>query len=72
MLSGQRRIWLGTGFICKFLYIHPEISTLLKTGQYLSLDTLQSECANYERWGWVLLCGDVNARINSISNFIEN
>ena len=45
---------------------------MLRTGQALSFETLQSECACYERKGWVLLCGDFNARTNDINDFIED
>ena len=44
----------------------------MKTGQALSFESLQSECAQYERKGWVLLCGDFNARTNDVNDFIEN
>ena len=44
----------------------------MRTGQALSFDTLQSECAHYERKGWVLLCGDFNARTNDVNDYIEN
>ena len=50
----------------------PSSSTLSRTGQSLSFETLQSECANYERKGWVLLCGDFNARTNDVNDYIEN
>ena len=58
-------------FIC-FIYIPPSSSTLLRTGQSLPFETLPSECANYERKGWVLLCGDLNARTNDVNDYIEN
>ena len=63
--------WDHDLFIC-FIYIPPSSSTLLRTGQSLSFETLQSECANYERKGWVLLCGDFNARTNDVNDYIEN
>ena len=44
----------------------------MRPGQPLSFETLQSECANYERKGWVLLCGDFNARTNDVNDYIEN
>ena len=44
----------------------------MKTGQALSFESLQAECAQYERKGWVLLCGDFNARTNDVNDFIEN
>ena len=58
-------------FIC-FLYIPPSTSTLFRSGQSLSFDSLQAECAIYERNGWVLLCGDFNARTSVVHDFIEN
>ena len=63
--------WEQDLFFC-CLYIPPSTSILLRTGQSLSLDTLQSECACYEKRGWVLLCGDFNARTNDVNDFIEN
>ena len=63
--------WKYDLFIC-FIYIPPSSSTLLRTGQALSFETLQSECAHYEQTGWVLLCGDFNARTNDVNDFIEN
>ena len=63
--------WEQDLFIC-FIYIPPSSSTLLRTGQALQFETLQSECAYYERQGWVQLCGDFNARTNDINDFIEN
>ena len=63
--------WEHDLFIC-FIYIPPSSSTLLRTGQALSFETLQSECAHYERKGWVLLCGDFNARTNDVNDFVEN
>ena len=50
----------------------PSSSTLMRTGRALSFETLQSECAHYERNGWVLLCGDFNARTNDVNDYIEN
>ena len=44
----------------------------MKTGQALSFESLQSECAQYERKGWVLPCGDFNARTNDVNDFIVN
>ena len=44
----------------------------MKTGQALSFESLQSECAQYERKGFVLLCGDFNARTNDVNDFIVN
>ena len=38
----------------------------------MSFESLQSECAKYERKGWVLLCSDFNARANDVNDFIEN
>ena len=55
-----------------FIYIPTSSSALLRRGQALSFETLQSECAHYERKGWALLCGDFNARTNDINDFIEN
>ena len=63
--------WEHDLFIC-FIYIPQSSSTLLRTGQSLSFETLQSECATYERKGWVLLCSDFNARMNDINDYIEN
>ena len=45
---------------------------MVRTGQALSFEALQSECAYYERHGWGLLCGDFNARTNDVDDFIEN
>ena len=47
--------WKQDLYIC-FIYIPPSSSTMLRTGQALSFETLKSECACYERKGWVLLC----------------
>ena len=63
--------WNRDLFIC-FIYIPPSSSTLLRTGQALSFETLQSQCAHYERKGWVLLCGDFNARTNDANDYIVN
>ena len=45
---------------------------MVRTGQALSFEALQSECAYYERHGWALLCGDFNARTNDVDDFIDN
>ena len=63
--------WDHDLFIC-FIYIPPISSTLMRTGRALSFETLQSECAHYERNGLVLLCGDFNARTNDVNDYIEN
>ena len=63
--------WDHDLFIC-FIYIPPSSSTLMRTGRALSFETLQSECAQYERNGWVLLCGDFNARTNDVNDYSEN
>ena len=63
--------WEHDLFVC-FIYIPTSSSTLLRTGQSLSFETLQSECAHYERKGWVLLCGDFNARTKDVNDYIEN
>ena len=63
--------WDRDLFIC-FIYIPLSSSTLSRTGQSLSFETLQSECAKYERKGWVLLCGDFTARTNDVNDKIEN
>ena len=57
--------------IC-FIYIPPSSSTLLRTGQTLQFETLQSECAFYERNGWILLCSNFNARTNDVNDLVEN
>ncbi len=55
-----------------FVYIPPSSSTIVKSGQALFLDTLQSECCLYERKGWILLCGDFNARTGEVQDFVGN
>lgn len=45
---------------------------MLRTGQALSFESLQLECACYEQKGRVLLCGDFNARTNDVNDFIED
>ena len=45
---------------------------MLMTGQALLFETLQSECAHYERKGWAMLFGDFNARTNDVNYFIDN
>ena len=50
----------------------PKQFNFIENRQLLSFETLQSKCANYERKGWVLLCGDFNARTNDVNDYIEN
>ena len=63
--------WDHDLFIC-FVYIPPSSSPLLRTGQSLSFEIIQSECAHYERKGWVLFCGDFNARTNDVNDYSDN
>ncbi len=63
--------WEKDLFIC-CAYIPPSTSIPLRIGQSLSLETLQSESACNEKRGWVLLCGDFNARTNNKSDIIEH
>ena len=63
--------WASDLYIC-FLYIPPSTSNLLKSGQSLTFDSLQNECALYENLGWVLLLGDTNSRTGDLNDYIEN
>ena len=42
--------WKQDLFVC-FIYFPPSSSILLRTGQAFQFETLQSECAGYERRG---------------------
>ncbi len=53
---------MGLGSLDLFHLHTPGSSVLSKSGQCLSFETLQSEFVKYAKDGWVLLCGDFNAR----------
>ena len=63
--------WASNLFIC-FLYIPPSTSNWFQSGRSLTFDSLQHECALYEKKGWILLFGDTNARTGDVNDFIEN
>ena len=63
--------WDSDLFVC-FLYIPPNTSNWFQSGRSFTYDALQVECACFEKLGWILLCGDMNARISDALDYIEN